>query len=70
MGFSKCHNCKTKVPVGGQCGGCGFVHGINRPPTDVEFLQARRINDKHDYEQFINIDMKILEHEAEFLKRR
>ncbi|NOZ80505.1 MAG: hypothetical protein GXP63_02435 [DPANN group archaeon] len=63
MGFTKCHNCNNKVPVGGQCNGCGFVHGLMRPPSDSEFLQARKINENHAYEQFRNIDMLVLEHE-------
>jgi len=63
MSWGKCHNCKNKVPIGGQCNSCGFVHGLHRPPTDYEFIAARKINEKHNYEQFMNIDMLVLEHE-------
>ena len=61
MGFKKCDFCGNKVPNGGQCNSCGFVDGLNRRPTDEEYLEARRINEEHGYEHFYNIDMIILE---------
>ncbi len=70
MPYAKCHNCKNKVPVAGQCNQCGFVHGLNRMPTDEEFLQARRINEQHGYEHFDNIDMRLLELEQELFSRK
>ena len=58
----RCNFCENKVPMGGQCNSCGFVDGLNRPPSDEEFRAARDINDKHGYDQFKNIDMLLLEH--------
>ena len=61
MGLKDCNFCKNDVPKDGQCNGCGFVDGFNRPPTDEEFVEARGVNDKHKYEQFRNIDSVLLE---------
>ncbi len=68
MVFKNCDFCGNKVPVGGQCNRCGFVDGLNRQPTDEEFLAARQINEKHNYEQFNNIDMLLIEMSYELSK--
>jgi hypothetical protein len=64
MALKKCSYCKNKVPEGGQCNKCGFVDGISRKPTDNEYKVARGINRKHNYKQFVNIDMLLLEQES------
>ena len=61
MALKECIFCESKVPVNGQCKKCGFIDGLKRQPTDEEFSQARIINKEHDYEQFSNIDMILLE---------
>ncbi|MGM5484840.1 MAG: hypothetical protein ACQEP1_03125 [Nanobdellota archaeon] len=61
MAQKKCDNCGNKVPEGGQCNKCGFVDGLNRQPSDEEFREARKINEKEGYKQFRNIDMLLLE---------
>lgn len=59
--MKKCDYCGNKVPKDGQCNKCGFVDGFRRPPTDAEFIQARKINEKNGYKQFENIDMMLLD---------
>ncbi|MBI5389617.1 hypothetical protein HZB01_04530 [Candidatus Woesearchaeota archaeon] len=61
MGFKKCNYCSNKVPEGGQCNKCGFVDGFVRMPTPAEFKHARAINKQHDYEQYQNIDMLLID---------
>jgi hypothetical protein len=61
MGLKKCDFCQNKVPEGGQCNKCGFIDGLRRQPTDEEFRQARKVNDKSAYKQFVNIDMLLLD---------
>ncbi len=61
MTYTKCHNCKNKVPVRGQCNKCGFVNGVQRMPTQDEFMEARKINERHEYEQYDSIDMRLME---------
>ncbi len=62
MALKKCDFCKkNNVPVGGQCNSCGFVDGLMRQPTEEEFKQARDINKKHGYKQFVNLDMMLLD---------
>ncbi len=61
MALKKCNFCKkNKVPAQGQCNSCGFIDGFNSRPSDQDFREAREINEKHDYEQFNNLDMLIL----------
>ncbi|MFH1591487.1 MAG: hypothetical protein ABIC95_06185 [archaeon] len=61
MGYTRCHNCRKKVPIAGQCNMCGFINGLNRLPSDDEYVVARRVNEAHEYEQFNNIDMRVIE---------
>ncbi|MBN1645416.1 hypothetical protein JW868_00075 [Candidatus Woesearchaeota archaeon] len=61
MNLKKCENCSNDVPHGGQCSECGYVHGLNRPPTDEEYKYAREINEKNNYPQYKNIDMLLLD---------
>lgn len=61
MTLKQCNFCENKVPENGQCNKCGFIDGLNRQPGDHEFVAARRINEEHDYTQFRNIDMVVLE---------
>ncbi len=61
MAMKKCNFCENKVPENGQCNKCGFIDGLNRPPSDNEFKQARDVNTKHNYDQFENIDMLLLD---------
>ncbi len=61
MGMKDCNNCDNEVPKAGQCNSCGFVDGMARQPSDEEFKDAREINDKHEYEQFQNLDMLLLD---------
>lgn len=69
MAIKKCDFCKkNKVPVGGQCSECGMIDGLNRPPTNAEFLKAREINKKNNMPLFHNVDMALLEAEAEIEK--
>ena len=59
--MKKCDFCKNPVPEGGQCNNCGFIDGLRRQPTDMEFKVAREINDKHEYKQFKNLDMLLID---------
>ena len=59
--MKKCDFCSNEVPEGGQCNRCGFIDGMNRPPTDEEFKRAREINEKNNYDQFTNLDMLLLD---------
>ncbi|MAE13050.1 hypothetical protein CMO92_00655 [Candidatus Woesearchaeota archaeon] len=61
MALTNCHKCKTDVPKKGQCNGCGFIQGFNKLPSDDEFIEARKVNEAHNYDQFRNIDMLLLE---------
>jgi hypothetical protein len=61
MAMKKCDFCKNNVPEGGQCNKCGYIDGLRRQPTDVEFKLARKINKQNDYKQFENIDMLLLD---------
>jgi len=61
MKLKKCNFCGNTVPQGGQCNKCGFIDGMQRQPTDEEFRAARKINEKHKYKQFVNIDMLLLD---------
>jgi hypothetical protein len=61
MALKKCDFCKNDVPEGGQCNQCGFVDGFRRQPTDEEFKEARKINEKEGYAQYKNIDMLLLD---------
>jgi hypothetical protein len=61
MALKKCTYCSNQVPENGQCNKCGFVDGFQRRPTNEEFKQARRINEKNSYKQFENIDMLLLD---------
>ena len=61
MSLKKCDFCNNKVPPNGQCNSCGFIDGLRRQPNDEEFKKAREINKKNDYEQFKNLDMRLLE---------
>ena len=61
MALKKCNFCDNKVPEHGQCNKCGFIDGLQRRPTDAEFKRARAINKEHNYEQFENIDMLLLD---------
>ncbi|MFC1691233.1 hypothetical protein ACFL0W_03555 [Nanoarchaeota archaeon] len=62
MAMKDCNFCrKNKVPENGQCNSCGFIDGLNRQPVDEEFKAARQINEEHDYEQFSNLDMMLLD---------
>lgn len=61
MALKNCNFCKNQVPEKGQCNSCGFVDGLQRKPSDEEFLAARKINEEHDYEHFSNLDMLLLE---------
>ncbi len=65
MALKKCGFCDNKVPEHGQCNKCGFIDGLTRQPTDEEFKRARRINKEHNYNQFENIDMLLLDAEEE-----
>lgn len=65
MALKKCGFCENKVPEYGQCNKCGFIDGLSRQPTDEEFKHARRINNEHNYKQFENIDMLLLDAEEE-----
>lgn len=56
-----CTFCTNVVPMGGQCNKCGFIDGYVGPPNDDDFKRARLINEKHDYDQFKNIDMLLLD---------
>jgi hypothetical protein len=59
--MKKCEFCQNKVPEGGQCNKCGFIDGLRRQPTDDEFRQARKVNEKSNYKQYVNIDMILLD---------
>jgi hypothetical protein len=59
--MKKCEFCQNKVPDGGQCNKCGFIDGLRRQPSDDEFRQARKVNDKNNYKQYVNIDMILLD---------
>ena len=61
MAMKKCDFCSNKVPAGGQCNKCGFIDGFKREPTNAEFKEARKINEKNKYKQFKNIDMMLLD---------
>ena len=61
MTLKKCNFCDNKVPENGQCNKCGFIDGLQRPPTDEEFKKARAVNKKNGYEQFENLDMLLLD---------
>lgn len=62
MTLKKCNFCKeNKVPKKGQCNSCGFIDGLDRQPLDDDFKQARLVNDDHEYDQFQNLDMLLLE---------
>jgi hypothetical protein len=61
MTLKTCNFCKNKVPNGGQCNKCGFVDGMARKPTDEEYKAARAVNKKHNYKQFVNIDMLLID---------
>lgn len=61
MAMKKCDFCSNKVPEGGQCNKCGFVDGFRRQPTNEEFKQARKVNEKNKYKQYKNIDMLLLD---------
>lgn len=61
MALKKCNFCDNKVPELGQCNECGFIDGIQRPPTDMEFKNARAVNEEHEYDQFENLDMLLLD---------
>ena len=61
MALKNCNFCENKVPENGQCNKCGFIDGFSRQPTDEEFKEARKINEKANYEQFNNIDMLLLD---------
>ncbi len=61
MAMKDCRFCGKKVPEHGQCNKCGFVDGMNRPPTDEEFKKARKVNQVHNYVQFENLDMLLLD---------
>ena len=65
MALKECNFCENEVPQGGQCNGCGFVDGLQRPPSMHEFQQAQKINAQQKYEQYMNIDMLVLNHLAE-----
>ncbi len=60
MTLKKCNFCEQEVPENGQCNGCGFIDGIQREPSDEEFKSARAINSKHNYNQYENLDMLLL----------
>jgi hypothetical protein len=64
MALKKCRYCKNQVPEGGQCNKCGFLDGFARKPTDGEYKIAREINKKHNYRQFVNVDMLLLDQEG------
>tara|TARA_Y100000034_G_scaffold135039_1_gene205437 strand:- start:1125 stop:1310 length:186 start_codon:yes stop_codon:yes gene_type:complete len=61
MPLKNCNNCESKVPKLGQCNSCGFVDGLTRLPNDDEFKIAREINNQHEYNQFENLDMLLLD---------
>lgn len=62
IALKDCDFCKkNKVPEHGQCNICGFIDGLQRQPSPEEFKRAREINDKHNYTQFRNLDMLLLE---------
>ncbi|PIN79658.1 hypothetical protein COV16_03075 [Candidatus Woesearchaeota archaeon CG10_big_fil_rev_8_21_14_0_10_34_8] len=61
MALKNCDFCKNKVPSGGQCNRCGFIDGLRRQPTDAEFKKSRQINKDNNYEQYVNIDMLLLD---------
>ena len=61
VGLEKCINCGNQVPASGQCNKCGIVDGLQRKPSNEEFKEARRINAEHNYKQFTNIDMLLLD---------
>lgn len=63
MALKKCNFCENQVPEGGQCNKCGYLDGISRAPTDEEFKKARAVNKQHNYAQYINLDMVLLEAE-------
>jgi len=61
MKLKKCDYCGNEVPPQGQCNKCGFIDNMRRQPTDEEFKAARSINERFKYEQFVNIDMLLLD---------
>jgi hypothetical protein len=61
MALKDCGFCKNKVPEQGQCNKCGFIDGLRRQPHDAEFKRARVVNKEHKYEQYVNIDMLLLD---------
>ncbi|MEM4755659.1 MAG: hypothetical protein QW594_00840 [Candidatus Woesearchaeota archaeon] len=63
MGLKNCEFCKNQVPEGGQCNNCGFIDGIRKRPSADDFFKAREINTKHQYKQYVNIDMIVMQEE-------